>query len=325
MTLLIYLLDGIALTYGSVFHASGTNAAWVLALLALLAFGMAAYPLLRGPRFGRGQATAMLLVQVVAVGFMSHTTHVDLAALGDGLSLPVLGAYASWLLAWPAAVVFYAGLALWAGAIADRGDSYLSAVALMLVVQAIITTELVRAMRRNVRRVTDTDPLTGILNRRALERSAGKLLARGGTLTVALVDLDNLREVNNTAGHLAGDALLVQAAQEWGAAFGDTAVTAGRIGGDEFVLLFDGVDEDTARGLLAALQDTSSVRWTAGVAQARSGDALDQVLARADADMYDRKRTSGSTTPATVPHAHAAGPRSAEAQSSPRRGWARTR
>lgn len=292
VTVLIYLMDGCALTYGTVFHTGGTNASFVLGPLAALAFGLAAYPLVRRRRFGPHEATAMLVVQMLAIGFMSHGTHIDLAALGDGLVLPLLGAYASWLLERPATVVFYLGLAVWVVAIAARGDRYLTAVGLMLAIQATLTTEIVRAMRRNVRRLTDTDPLTGILNRRALERTAGQLLERrrrqGGVMTVALIDLDNLREVNNSAGHLAGDTLLVQAAQEWRNGLGDT-ITPGRIGGDEFVLLFDETDEADARRLLAGMKATSTVRWTAGVAEVRSGESLIQALSRADADMYQHK------------------------------------
>lgn len=306
VTALIYLVDGWGLTYGAVFHRGGTNAASVLGLLAALAYGLAAYPLVRGRRFGVPEATGMLSVQVVAIGLMSHNTHLDLAALGDGLALPVLGAYASWLLSRSAAAVFYAGLVLWIGAILERGNGYLTAVALMLAAQAVITTEIVRAMRRNVRRLTDTDPLTGLLNRRALERTADELLERchrdGGTFTVALIDVDDLRKVNNSAGHLAGDALLVAAAREWRATFSPNSVTVGRIGGDEFLLLFDGVDETDARRLLAALQTTSSVPWTAGVAQAGREESLTQVLGRADADMYGhkgRKRPAAAWTPAT--------------------------
>jgi len=305
VTALIYLVDGLGLTYGTVFHHGGTNAASVLGLLAALAYGLAAYPLVRGRRFSIPEATGMLSVQVVAIGLMSHNTHMDLAALGDGLALPLLGAYASWLLTRSGTAVFYAGLLLWTGAILERGNGYLTAVALMLAVQAVITTEIVRALRRNVSRLTDTDPLTGLLNRRALARTANKLLERchrdGGTFTVALIDLDDLRKVNNSAGHLAGDALLVAAAREWRSTFSQNSVTVGRIGGDEFLLLFDDVDETRVRRLLAALQATSSVRWTAGVAQAAQEESLTQVLGRADADMYvhkGRKRPAAPWTPA---------------------------
>lgn len=293
VTALIYLVDGVALSCGAFLRTPGTNSSTVLGALAVTAIGLAVYTAVRGRRFTQGEATAMLALQVGSIAAMSHTTQLDLAALSNGFGLSMLGAYASWLLAWPAAATFYAGLSLWVGAIALRGSTFLTAAAILFAVQAVVTTEVVRVLRRRVRELTQLDPLTGLLNRRGLEETARALAspsARSGTpLCVALIDLDDLRQVNNTVGHLAGDELLVAAAEEWGSAFRHLPVVAGRIGGDEFVLLFDGIDEASARRMLASIRATSTVSWTAGLAQMRPGETMDEVLARADAEMYDNK------------------------------------
>jgi len=296
VTALIYLLDAVALACGAFLRTPGTNSAGILAVLASVAAGLAIYAVLRGRRFSRGEATVMLAVQLVSVAAMSHTTRLDVAALSNGFGLAMLGAYTSWLLAWPAAVTYYAGLALWVGAVAGREQVYLTVAATLLAGQAVLTTEIIRALRRRVRKLTDYDPLTQVLNRRGVTEAVRPLLARharlGRPLCVALVDLDDLRRVNNTAGHLAGDALLVAVADEWRRAFGGSPVTVGRIGGDEFVLFFDGVDEAEARGMLAAVRAASGVRWTAGVAQVQPAERLNDALARADAEMYANKAPS---------------------------------
>ena len=300
VTAVVFVLDALALTCGALLRTPGTNPPRALAALALLALALAAYALLRGRRFGSVEATAMLALQLAGVASMSRTTHLDLGALGDGFELSILGAYASWLLAKPAAVVFYAGLALWVTVLALRGDLYLGVAAGLFAIQAVVTTEVVRTLRRRVRRLTHFDPLTDVLNRRGVEDAVGaalcRLRGRDVPLSLALIDLDDLRQVNNQRGHQAGDALLVAAAQEWREAFRGAPVTVGRIGGDEFVLLFTGVDEAAARDMLAAATSSSEVHWTAGVAEMRSGETFSEALSRADAEMYAHKASKREAT-----------------------------
>ncbi|MDH2413612.1 GGDEF domain-containing protein [Nocardioides sp. CER19] len=298
MTALIYLIDAVALTCGALLRTPGTNAPQKLGALAVLAVAMAAYTVARGPRFRQPEATVMLAVQLLGIASMTRTTHLDLAALSNGFGLSMLGAYASWLLARPAVAVFYAGLSLWVTAIVWRDNLYLTVAAVLLAGQAMVTAEIVHTLRRRVRRLTDVDPLTDVLNRRGVEDAARELMARqgerGAPICVALIDLDDLRQVNNAHGHRAGDALLVAAADEWRLAFRRTPVKVGRIGGDEFVLLFDGVDEVAARDTVAALRATSGVSWTAGLTQLRPRETFSEALARADAEMYANKEYKAS-------------------------------
>lgn len=87
------------------------------------------------------------------------------------------------------------------------------------------------------RKLADTDPLTGCLNRRAVQQAADALLERlhaaGEAAVVFMIDLDNFKQVNDYNGHGAGDAILVESARRIRAIMPEDSLIA-RIGGDEF-------------------------------------------------------------------------------------------
>ena len=89
--------------------------------------------------------------------------------------------------------------------------------------------------------LSERDPLTGLMNRRAIEPRFAELRAQGFD-TFALIDLDRFKSVNDTHGHAVGDEVLQAVAQALDA---DDNVLAMRLGGEEFVLLLRG--EDTRR------------------------------------------------------------------------------
>ncbi len=95
------------------------------------------------------------------------------------------------------------------------------------------------------------DPLTNLLNRRSFDerlRESLDLTRRGGVASLAYIDLNGFKLVNDLFGHLAGDAILVEVAARMRRELPEPAPIA-RLGGDEFVLLFNGMD-------LAAAQRT---------------------------------------------------------------------
>lgn len=99
------------------------------------------------------------------------------------------------------------------------------------------------------------DPLTGASNRRALYDRLDQALARlerGGSegVAIAMIDLDYFKSVNDTYGHDVGDAALVAVVQSLRSAV-RSKDTVARFGGDEFVVLFDDVDEDLFTNTLA--------------------------------------------------------------------------
>jgi diguanylate cyclase (GGDEF)-like protein len=167
----------------------------------------------------------------------------------------------------------------------------------VLVVATITITEAQGRLARSLRLAATTDPLTGVANRRAWEAEATRNLARatrtGEPLSFAILDLDHFKEVNDREGHGAGDALLRALTAGWARRLRQ-ADLLGRYGGDEFVVCLPATGEPGAREILEQLEATHEFAWTVGVATARDGDTLDTVLARADADLYLKKR-SGRT------------------------------
>jgi diguanylate cyclase (GGDEF)-like protein len=135
-----------------------------------------------------------------------------------------------------------------------------------------------------------TDPLTGLPNRRGIR----PLLAAfpPGT-SVAVLDLDDFKRVNDERGHPAGDELL--------RLFADTMRTTcrsddhpARWGGEEFLLLLPDTDAHRAAVVLEHLRTTwarsSDVTFSAGVASIREWESVDGVLDRADTALYSAKR-----------------------------------
>ena len=141
-----------------------------------------------------------------------------------------------------------------------------------------------------------TDALTGLLNRRGWDRvladAQERVDAFGDPVSVAIIDLNGLKRVNDTEGHPAGDRLLRHAAQALEAA-ASPAHRVARIGGDEFAVLANGVTareafEHFAR--FAAALEHAGVSAAVGSAAAEPGLAtLADAVAAADRGMYSRK------------------------------------
>lgn len=131
--------------------------------------------------------------------------------------------------------------------------------------------------REELERQARYDWLTGLGNRRAFERRLEKGLSPGWGL--ALLDLDNLKQVNDSQGHLAGDRLLIELAQ----ALRATGLESYRLAGDEFAVFLR--QEDLPR-LQQALQGRA-VSFGLAWAEEAQGQAP---LALADSRMYEQKR-----------------------------------
>jgi diguanylate cyclase (GGDEF)-like protein/PAS domain S-box-containing protein len=158
-----------------------------------------------------------------------------------------------------------------------------------------------------IRRLAYSDPLTGLPNRVVLYDRASQSIARarrtGERLAVLFLDLDDLKGVNDTLGHAAGDELLRTIGGRLAEAFRGEDTVA-RIGGDEFVVLaaVDDVSraETVAARVGALMAEPFPVggmiiksRLSVGVAVfPDDGDDLDALLLRADATMYAEKGKS---------------------------------
>jgi diguanylate cyclase (GGDEF)-like protein len=113
----------------------------------------------------------------------------------------------------------------------------------------------------------------------------------GEPVTVALLDLDRFKEVNDQSGHEAGDRLLCELTARWSAQLRQ-ADLLGRYGGDEFVLCLPGTDAAGSAEILARLDASHPFSWSVGTATAVDGDTLSSMLSRADAQLYRHKRES---------------------------------
>lgn len=158
-------------------------------------------------------------------------------------------------------------------------------------------------LKHQLREQANTDPLTGLLNRRALIAGAEHAFADGSLRpSLALFDLDGFKDINDLHGHAAGDELLVQIARRLRSTAADTLAVA-RLGGDEFAVFMahdpHGWMPEQADRLLASLVppfSLGSARITlgasAGLARAPDdGASLTDLFAAADRALYAVKAT----------------------------------
>jgi diguanylate cyclase (GGDEF)-like protein len=241
-------------------------------------------------------AVALVSVLIAVLAYRS-VTPVGIVGLGPAMTAVAL--YAAHVLPLPEArahTAFLVGVTT-AGAAAAEPAGFAQAW-LALSVAVLALAEAQGRLARRLRNAADTDPLTEVANRRAWEAEASRHLARaqrsGEPLSVAILDLDDFKLVNDRDGHGAGDALLRELATGWTRRLRH-ADLLGRYGGDEFVLCLPATDEGGAVELLARLEEAHTFHWSVGLATVRPGDTLSSVLARADEDLYARKRSSRRT------------------------------
>ena len=209
-------------------------------------------------------------------------------------------------LAWAfplAALVFVAG----AVAVVLRAEPprVLGALVVLALVAAVVVSSLEGRLRQ-ARSQALRDPLTGLPNRVLLEDRIAQALKwaqrSGEQFTLIIVDLDGFKEVNDVRGHGAGDAVLRSLAKRFEAIV-RASDTVARVGGDEFVILSLGTrDDDQAAALVGRLRHAlrrpfrvegnaveidGSVGWAVFPAD---GATADELLARADGQMYATKR-----------------------------------
>jgi diguanylate cyclase (GGDEF)-like protein len=155
-------------------------------------------------------------------------------------------------------------------------------------------------------RMSKTDQLTGLGNRRRLNDILDRELARvdrhGGTVSTLLVDLDDFKAINDAYGHPAGDRLLVEFSRLLEDHVRDTDAVI-RYGGDEFIIVAphdDGTeteDDATAKAVAGRIRDmieehefgVADVSASVGIARYHSGESAEELLRRADAELYEEK------------------------------------
>lgn len=150
------------------------------------------------------------------------------------------------------------------------------------------------------------DPLTGLANRHAVALRGPEILevasAAGKGVIAVFADVDGLKEVNDSCGHAAGDALLIEAARVLSEVFADAPLIA-RVGGDEFAAFLVGWKEEDVELAVEGLPREGAageLSFSVGVAGSQTAEeeaTLEDLLAAADALMYAaRQRKRGTVT-----------------------------
>jgi diguanylate cyclase (GGDEF)-like protein len=138
--------------------------------------------------------------------------------------------------------------------------------------------------------MAETDPLTGLPNRRAWDLCVAGVLGEGRDFTIAMLDFDHFKQYNDTYGHPAGDRLLKETAALWREQLRGDDLLA-RLGGEEFGLLLRDCDAVRAAEVIERLRGAVYGERTCSVGYAmhRPGEGSVEVIARADAALYEAK------------------------------------
>jgi diguanylate cyclase (GGDEF)-like protein len=153
----------------------------------------------------------------------------------------------------------------------------------------------VQAQAARLATLARVDGLTGVPNRRAWDEELARVLAQarrtGGPVHVALLDLDRFKRFNDTQGHQAGDRMLKEAAAAWRANLRSNDLLA-RYGGEEFAVLVEDTAVERAVEVLERLRAATPQGQTvsAGLATWDAAETAEELVARADAALYQAKR-----------------------------------
>ena len=161
-----------------------------------------------------------------------------------------------------------------------------------------------RRAQDRLRELATRDSLTDVYNRRHLEEIARKELARsernGRPLTMAMLDVDHFKQINDTYGHQVGDEVLCEIARRFAKSIRASDIL-GRYGGEEFVVIFPETNLEEARVVserlltavagqpIAAGRGAISVTVSIGLTTFVSGQDMERVIERADAALYVAK------------------------------------
>jgi diguanylate cyclase (GGDEF)-like protein len=165
-----------------------------------------------------------------------------------------------------------------------------------------------RANQEQLEIMANIDPLTGLPNRRAIQNRLDEAMAYarryGGDLSVLMLDIDHFKRINDKYGHITGDNVLEKVASSLQRRIRDID-TAGRYGGDEFIIIFPKANLPSAlvaaeriRKILATTKmkdlkgNAFSISVSQGLASYRPGDERDSFIYRAD-DALNRAKQNG--------------------------------
>ena len=201
--------------------------------------------------------------------------------------------------------------------IAATWKNYALALVLPMIITPVFSLIYVQALRRLHRlkrefeHLASTDPLSGLMNRRAFFLHAQDAIAKSKyeptTIAVLMVDIDHFKSINDNLGHAVGDLALKMVAQAISSTVYQSVDRHGavvsRFGGEEFVILVTGLDSAALSQLASRVCNAvrESVLWqghvqvsttvSIGIASGSGNEDFDGVLRAGDTALYEAKRT----------------------------------
>ncbi len=230
---------------------------------------------------------------ILSLQLLRHA-HVEMNAI---LEAPIVAVYLGWFFVqWLARValsiylsIMAVGTTLLPRIVTHEFSSSLAIMYAVLI--AWFCLESGMYLRRRVTLESHTDSLTGALNRRGLNAQGRLVIARarrrGEALTVAAIDFDDFKGLNDSHGHAAGDDALSSSVELWRSTLESRDLIA-RVGGDEFILLIHR-DIGAVGELLTEASASAPYRWSWGLSAVDPAAPLAQALERADGELYRAK------------------------------------
>ncbi|WP_084350701.1 GGDEF domain-containing protein [Millisia brevis] len=271
----------------------GSGGVWLgaSAVVGLVGIGIVHFTPKPLPRRVLGLVTVLAIVGIMLVFATDDLFVTNLLAAQAAIFLAMhIGASWSERMSWIWEAILIAGII---------GAAFLSpaqahwVVYVMIAMGVVIACEAFSAFARRMRYSALHDPLTGLLNRLGIEQTVESMLpvysARALPVTMAVIDLDNFKQVNDRFGHIAGDVLLSRVAEAWRSQLRNGEVL-GRLGGDEFVLFMPGVREHDAEVVLERLRQSHAAGWSAGTVCLTAVQRWAELYRAADAELYRAKR-----------------------------------
>jgi diguanylate cyclase (GGDEF)-like protein len=252
--------------------------------VALLAAGA------RTPRWALHAAVAFVMLAACALISQSATNG---GLMMTAWSLAWLAVYVAMFFSRPAVLAHVGAMTACLGIATVMSDVRGAFVEFVMMAVTLWAAALVLStVSARLRAQADRDALTGLLNRNGFRKAAQRELAiaarTGYPLTLAVVDLDDFKRVNDDHGHAAGDRLLTELAAAWTRTLRPGDLVA-RFGGDEFVVLFPATGAEEAHTALARLRGAHATGWSVGVVGWDRRESLDDCLMRADVRLYEAK------------------------------------
>jgi len=275
-------------------HGAGENVAG-LSVIAAFAGVVAVVNFWQGARFG------LRVNYVLSVLALAAVTGAVLCARHSPMALGIANLYvlptiftASFYSARAFALYLVAQAATSGAVLLPSGVTGASAAWAVLLGTTVTVGVAVHVLQQALKLAATTDPLTGLVNRRAFEPILSRELHRCARLAhplcLVVIDLDHFKEVNDVHGHQEGDRILGEVSRAWTETLRSTDVLA-RSGGDEFVLLLPSTNRHHAIEMLGRLRSATTQGFSAGLAVTPPHCTIDDLLRLADDACYDAKES----------------------------------